>query len=113
MALPTLSKATKAELVVRIANLDAQLMRAGREAQGLREQLAMAAPVGANTADVPTHKAYYAYIAAQRKAAQLAGRRVATYKTFAQWVSAQQPGHVVPNDEWLDESQYEFDQRNH
>lgn len=85
-----LSKFTKAQLLSHIVELNQQLVNAGRNAQRLREQTAMA-PRPA-TVVLPqsreVHLQYYQYVGAQRALAKARGSNLVTYKTFNQWAES-------------------------
>ena len=88
MTLSISAKSTKPQLLAHIVALNAQLLIKGREAQLLREQLALAQSQPALPLGRAAHAAYYMYVAQQRRACRDAGQRVATYKTYAQWSAA-------------------------
>lgn len=82
------ARSTKAQLTEHIASLDAQLITAGRTIAALREAQAMAVQPSLFVAPPSMHKAYYEYVRTQRVIAKAQGKRVSTYKTFAQWGAA-------------------------
>lgn len=93
----SLSKFTKAQLLSHIVELNQQLVNAGRNAQRLREQTAMAPRPSA--AALPqskeTHLQYYQYVGAQRALAKARGSNTVSYKTFNQWVESVSTSEAV------------------
>lgn len=85
----TLTKLTKAQLIARINEVEAQLLVSQRNLQVTREDLAMQAkqvPIAYTEQPVRTHKAYYDYVRQCRLAQR--GRNVISYMTFSQWCAA-------------------------
>lgn len=80
------ARLTKAQLLAKIDELEAEVLGYARGAARLREELAMAkssSPLFGTS--VSLHKLYYKYIAQCRKEQQAQGRRCITYKTFNDW----------------------------
>lgn len=78
---------TKAQLIEQNTALEQRILNGARLVRDLREQLVMAKqPALVYTQAVQTaHSGYYAYARECRAVAKAAGRRVATYMSFAQW----------------------------
>lgn len=84
----SLQSLTKAQLIERCGQLDAQLIAKGREIEQLRNRVAQQ-PIGHGLGgSIDEHRAYHRYVAQCKAQQREQGKRVLTYKTFAQWRDA-------------------------
>ena len=86
--LSTSTRLTKAQLIARINALEDQVLDKAQIARDIREQQALHYTPELPLVPVSTHKAYYAYVKQARDAAKAAGKKVASYKTFGNWLQS-------------------------
>ena len=79
----TIAKLSVAKMVVRISELNDQLVAERLTTQRLREELVMTKSAPTLPHGKEIHTSYYDYVRSCRAAQR--GQRVCTYKSFAQW----------------------------